>query len=142
MTGSTSLRELLREESTTRRFAEDVRPAEETEIYQSFSFGRTGLRPQLMLSFVKSDGHYLVLPYADLRAITSVNPAKGFQLEYSGREVVIEGTNLEICFRYLRDHRLSELVEADRPSAMSAPPDAPVVEKILARKPRGTPAER
>lgn len=137
MNGPASLREMLRDEPQTRRFTEEIRPAEETEIFQSFSFGRTGLRPQLMLSFVKSDGHYLVLPYADLRAITSSNPAKGYQLDYSGREIVVEGTNLEVCFRYLRDHRLSELVEADRPAAMSAAADTPVVTRLLIRKSTG-----
>lgn len=137
MNAPTSLREMLRDESQTRRFAEEVRAAEETEIYQSFSFGRTGTRPQLMLSYVKSDGHHLVLPYADLRAIISSNPLKGWQVDYSGREIIVEGTNLEVCFRYLRDHRLSELVEADRPTAMSAEADTPVVTKILIRKSSG-----
>ncbi len=32
-----SLKELLREESAPRSFAEDVRPAEDNEIYQAFS---------------------------------------------------------------------------------------------------------
>jgi hypothetical protein len=57
-------------------------------------------------------------------------------------EIVIEGTHLEVCFRYLRDHRQSELVEADRPAAMSAAPNAPVVQKILIRKPRPAAPER
>jgi hypothetical protein len=141
MTGS-SLQDLLRDQSQARRFAAEIRPADETEIFQSFTFGRSGQRPQLMLCLVKSDGHHLVLPYADLRSITSSNPSQGFHLDFSGREVVIEGSNLDLCFRYLRDHRLSELVEADRPAAMTADADAPIVQRILIRKTRAAAVER
>ena len=131
-----SLKELLREESAPRSFAEDVRPAEETEIYQAFSFGRVGLRPQLMLCFIKCDGLHLALPYADLRSISTSDPSKGFQLEFSGREILIEGTNLDVCFRYLRDHRLSELTEASPATVLELPQDEPTVQKILIRKPK------
>jgi hypothetical protein len=131
-----SLKGMFQAEEPSRRFAAEVRSPDEPQEYQGFSFGRVGTRPQLMLCVVKCDGHHLVLPYADLRAITSNDPDKGFLLEFAGREILIEGTSLMICFRYLRDQRLSELVEANRPEAMSSPNDAPVVQKITIRKPR------
>lgn len=131
-----SLKDMLREEGASKRFSEEVRPSEESETYQAFSFGRVGIRPQLMLCVVKCDGHHLVLPYIDLHAISTSNPDKGFLLEFSRREILIEGTSLLICFRYLRDHRLAELTEIDRPSAMSQPDETPVVQKITIRKPK------
>jgi hypothetical protein len=133
---SHSLRELLRQDGSGKPMAGDFRPAEETEIYQAFSFGRVGIRPQLMLCLVKCDGHHLVLPYADLRAIITSEPDKGFLLDFGGRELLIEGTSLLICFRYLRDHRLAELSEIDSSSAMLQPEGTPVVHKITIRKPR------
>ena len=139
-----SLKDMLREEGAAKRFTDELRPTEETEVIQGFSFGRVGQRPQLMLTFVKCDGHHLVLPYADLRSITTNEPDKGFLMEFVGREVLVEGTSLMICFRYLRDQRLAELVECNLSSVMAAEPDAPVVQKITIRKPRannGKPAE-
>ncbi len=131
-----SLKERLREESVERNFAADLRPNEDAEQYQAFAYGRVGSRPQLTLCLIKCDGHHLVLPYADLRSITSPAPDKGFHLEFVGRDILIEGSSLSTCFRYLRNQRLAELVEIDRPSAMSQPPDTPVVQKITIRKPR------
>ena len=123
-----SLKERLREESAPRQFASDLRPTEEVEIYQGFSYGRVGTRPQLMLCFIKCDGHHLAMPYSDLRSISTSDPNKGFVLEFDNKEILIEGTSLFTCFRYLRDQRLSELVEIDRACAMTQPEDAPVVQ--------------
>ncbi len=131
-----SLKDMLRDEGSTKRFADDLQPNAETDDYQAFSYGRVGLRPQLMLCLVKCDGHHLVLPYADLRSISGSDPDKGFLLEFAGREALIEGTNLLICFRYLRTQRLAELVEIDRPAALSQPADTPVIHKLTLRKPR------
>ena len=127
MTGD-SLKDRLREETAARKFAADVRPTEEVEIYQGFSYGRVGTRPQLMLCFIKCDGHHLAMPYCDLRSISTSDPNKGFVLEFDNKEILIEGTSLFTCFRYLRDQRLSELVEIDRACAMTQPEDAPVVQ--------------
>ncbi len=131
-----SLKDQLRSEGTTKRFADELQPNDDTDAYQAFSYGRVGLRSQLMICFVKCDGHHLVLPYADLRSITSSDPDKGFLLEFVGREITVEGTNLLICFRHLRNQRLAELIEIDRPSTMSQPADAPVVQKLVIRKPK------
>jgi hypothetical protein len=133
-----SLKERLREESSERNFAADLRPNEDAEQYQAFAYGRVGSRPQLMLCLIKCDGHHLVLPYADLRSITTNAPDKGFHLEFVGRDILVEGSSLTTCFRYLRDQRLAELVEIDRPAAMSQPTDTPVVQKITLRKPRAS----
>ena len=111
-------------------------PLKKPNNIKAFSYGRIGTRPQLMLCFIKCDGHHLAMPYSDLRSISTSDPNKGFILEFDNKEILIEGTNLTPCFRYLRDQRLSELVEIDRDSAMSQPEDAPVVQKIVIRKPR------
>ena len=133
-----SLKDMLREEGAAKRFTDELRPGDDTEIVQGFSFGRVGQRPQLMLCLIKCDGHHLVLPYADLRCITTSDPDKGFLLEFVGREILIEGSSLMMCFRYLRDQRLAELVEINRPSVMAQPEDVPVVQKMTIRKPKGT----
>jgi hypothetical protein len=134
------LKDLLRDDTPAKKFAAELRPApvpsEDTEIYQGFSFGRVGAKPQLMLTVIKLDGLHLVLPYADLRCISSNDPETTFLLEFPGREILVEGTHMLFCFRYLRDHRLNELRELNPSAAFSEAEGTPVIQKITIRRPK------
>lgn len=129
-----SLRELIR--TGRERVQPDVSPAQDNEEYRAFSCGRVGTRAVNMICFIKSDGYHTVLPYIDLHAITSPEPARGFILDFGSREIVVEGENLEECFRYLRTHRLLELVELQQSAAFETAAGEPVVYTLTIRKPK------
>lgn len=103
---------------------------EEEAEYQAFSFGRVGPRPQIMLEICKSDGYRLVLPYIDLKKITTMNPDNGFELHYSDQKVVVEGRNLKECYRYIKQNRLDSMLEAERSSAMAVVQQEAVISSL------------
>lgn len=108
-----------------------IEPKLEEEVeYQAFSFGRVGPRPQIMLEICKSDGFHLVLPYIDLKAISTMNPDLGFELKFGEQRVLIEGRNLLLCYRYIKQNRLESIVELGREGTMSVAEKDPVVSGI------------
>ena len=129
-----SLRELLRRGEPHAQGEQSG--SDDDAEYQAFSCGRVGHRALQMVCFIKADGHHTVLPYIDLHAITTPEPGKGFILDFGTREIVVEGEHLEDCFRYVRTHRLAELVEFQRPSAMQTAAGLPVVHTLTIRKPK------
>lgn len=105
-------------------------PAEDASEYQAFSFGRVGTRARAMICFIKADGFHLALPYLDLRSISTIDPAKGFELEFGNRKITVTGRNLEVAFRYIRDHRLAELTEMLRHDALKLAESDSVVDEL------------
>ncbi|MGE3979220.1 MAG: hypothetical protein AB7F94_16795, partial [Nitrospira sp.] len=49
-------------------------------------------------------------------------------------KIVIEGEHLEKCYGYLRQNRVAELVEADRPTAMAATQKEPIITSLRIQK--------
>ncbi len=125
----TSLRSILNTPPAKKDYGAVIRSEEEPE-YRAFAFGRVSIRPQLMIEFSKADGFHLILPYMDIKSISTPDPSKGFILEFSGRKITIEGNNLTNCFRYMRENRVAILVEADRVSAMQEAETEPVIYRI------------
>jgi hypothetical protein len=102
---------------------------EDTE-YQAFSYGRVGTRAAAMICFIKSDGFHLALPYMELRSVTTANPADGFEMEFSTQRIIVEGRSLVVPFRYVRENRLVEIVEASRASILVLPASEAVVTSL------------
>ncbi len=116
---------------TAVRKIHQIEPKLEEEVeYQAFSFGRVGPRPQIMLEICKSDGFRLTFPYIDLKRIKTMNPDLGFELKFGEQLVLIEGRNLLLCYRYIKQNRLESIVEMGREGAMSVTEIAPVVSGI------------
>jgi len=124
-----SLRSVVGHAGLVRKPPTDV-PAEVEPEYRAATFGRVGLRPQIMLEICQTDGYREVLPYLDLRGIATSDPKQGFELRFSDRKWVITGQNLDDCYRYLKQNRLESLKEASRAEAMAMPPDVPLVHTI------------
>jgi hypothetical protein len=129
-----TLKELLKTHAPRTRDSGAVVRVEEDVDYKAFAFGRVSLRPQLMIEFCKADGYHLVLPYADLRLISSPDPDQEFALEFTGRKVAISGLNLSSCFRYLRENRVAILMEAEPAVVMDQSDDEPVIARIVITK--------
>lgn len=100
------------------------------EDYQAFAYGRVGVKAVSMLCFVKTDGFHLALPYIDLRYLSSMSPSDGFDMEIGPWKISISGRNLWTAFRYIREHRLAELVEASRTVMLSLPETESLVEQL------------
>ncbi len=107
---------------------------DEDPEYQAFSYGRVGTRAVAMLCCIKSDGYHLALPYMELRSVMSANPTDGFEMEFSTQRIIIEGRNLTVPFRYIRENRLSEIVEASRASILVLPASEAVVTSLRISK--------
>ncbi len=103
---------------------------EEEAEYQAFAFGRVGPRALIMLEICKSDGYRLVLPYIDLKRISTMNPDLGFELHYPDQKIVVEGRNLKECYRYIKQNRLDSMVEAERTGVMAGVQQAPIINSI------------
>ena len=103
---------------------------EEEAEYQAFAFGRVGPKALIMLEIWKSDGYRLVLPYIDLKRISTMNPDAGFELHFPDHKVLVEGRNLKECYRYIKQNRLDSMVEAERTSTMSVVPNEAVINAI------------
>ncbi len=84
-----------------------------------------------MLDLVRADGYHLAISYIDIKEIDSSNPDNGFTLYTPRRKISIEGTNLRKCYDYLRQNRVAELRQADRPTAMAAGHDEAVIHQLL-----------
>lgn len=113
--------------SARKNFIQPPHSTEEYSEYQAFSYGRVGTRPVSMVCFVKADGFHLVLPYIDLQSISSADPSEGFELEFTARRITVNGRNLSVAFKYLREHRLAEIAEATRTSSMVLLPSESIV---------------
>jgi hypothetical protein len=79
-----------------------------------------------MLCFIKCDGLHLALPYADLQSVRTCDPLKGVQLEFYEREILIEGANLNISFRYFREQRHFDLTDASLATVLELPKFRPI----------------
>jgi len=81
--------------------------------YEAFSYCRVGIRPQLMVTFRKSNGTVKVRPYSLLQALDSEDGNSGFRLEFPDVSVLVQGRNLSKLFAFLALHRVADVVEAD-----------------------------
>ncbi len=81
--------------------------------YEAFSYGRVGIRPQLMLSFRKANGLVKVRPYALLQGLDSDDENSAFALSFPGLVVTVQGRNLSRLFVFICLHRVAEINEAD-----------------------------
>jgi hypothetical protein len=128
---SSALQAILRREIQvpTPKAEEKVSKPDEKE-YEAFSFGRVGIRPQLMLAFRKSNGEVRVRPYAILQGIDTDNEHAWFALDFPGLRVQIRGRNLSVLFRYLWLHRVVEVTEADTSSNFLADDAMCVIESL------------
>ena len=99
--------------------------------YQAFSFGRVGTRAAAMICFIKADRYHLVLPYSDIRSISTPDPETGFEADFGHYKITIVGRNLAPAFCYFKDNRLIELAEATRANVMSLANSEVIVDKML-----------
>lgn len=130
-------------QSGVRRAAPIEPRLEEEAEYQAFAYGRVCRKPELMIEFRKADGSRLALPYIELREIETSDPEAGFRLLIAQRKITVEGSRLEACYRFLKQNRIAELIEADRPTAMSAGDHEPIITSLRVQKAReSTPAAR
>ena len=125
----TSLRSMIGHAGVVRKPAADS-PGESEPEYQAASYGRVGLRPQVMLEIAQASGYREVLPYIDLRGIATSDPKRGFELRFSDQKWIVQGQNLDVCYRYLKQNRLEALQEASRTEVLSMPPDVPLIHSI------------
>lgn len=117
-------------QSTAKRFALPEPKFEEEAEYQAFAFGRVGRRPEIMIEFHKADGFRLNVQYIDIKEIETTNPDKGFSIRTPMHKFIIEGANLDRCYRYLQQNRIAELKEIDRPTAMSTTTDEAIITSL------------
>ena len=109
---------------------------EEEVEYQAFAYGRVGRKAEIMLEFRKANGYRLCIPYIDLKEIETSNPTKGFVISTLKRKITIEGSNLERCYRFLQQNRIAELMEIDRPAAMTADKADAIISSLKIENPR------
>lgn len=124
-----SLRSVVGHVGIVRKLSADI-PKETEPEYRAASFGRVGLRPQVMLEIVQASGYREVFPYLDLRGIATSDPKLGFELRFSDQKWIVQGQNLDVCYRYLKQNRLEALQEASRTEVLSMPPDVPLIHSI------------
>ena len=129
----TSLKAFAAQSGVRRASAVEPKLEEEAE-YQAFGFGRVGRGPEIMVEFRKADGYRLALQYIDLKELESHDPDKGFVIHAGRRKITVEGSGLASCYRYLRQNRVAELIEADRPTAMAVSSSEPVITSIRIQK--------
>lgn len=84
----------------------------DSDEYSSFSCGRIGNRPQVMVTFEKATGESLTLAYTHLYAIRTANPNAGFTLQFSEDVVEVRGRHLERVLDLLAAHKLRTMREA------------------------------
>lgn len=125
----TSLRSVIGHAGVVRKPAPDS-PGDAEPEYRAASFGRVGLRPQVMLEIALASGYREVFPYIDLRGIATSDPKLGFELRLTDQKWIIQGQNLEGCYRYLKQNRLEALQEASRAEVLSMPPEMPLIHSI------------
>lgn len=121
-------------QSNLRRPAPIEVPREEEADYQAFGYGRVGRRPEIMIEFQKANGYRLALQYIDVKEIETHDPDKGFVIHAPRRKITVEGDGLLNCYRYLRQNRIAELVECDRPTAMAASAGDPIITCLRIQK--------
>lgn len=81
------------------------------ELFESFSCGRIGNKPQMMLTLEKADGETLTLAYSHLYSIRSTNPNAGFVLKFSEDQVEVQGRSLGRVWELIGTQRLRVLRE-------------------------------
>lgn len=102
----------------------------EAEEYTAFASGRVGRNPQMMIRFRKASGQTKVYAYSMLTEIDSENPDESFTLIFGVSKVVVHGQNLQRLFDYVCEHRVLEVVEADRASQMRLTHEPSIVTEI------------
>lgn len=107
-----------------------AKAAGKEQEYEAYSFGRIGIRPQLMLALRKANGQVRIRPYAMLQGIDTDNEHVGFTLDFSGWRVQVRGRNLERLFRYLWLQRVLEIIEVDTSSSFLEDDRACVIESL------------
>ena len=130
MTETNSLRQIL--STQPRKTWSETAPDDASlgdEIIQSVQYGRVGLKPQLMIAFVKLDGYVEALQYITLRRIRS-HSWQSITLDFLDQSVLIEGVNLERLFRYLQQNRVVEIAEVAKHAVMQAPADETLVYRL------------
>ncbi len=133
-----SLQSLLRREYRAPPIPPAEKPVQTVEKeseYEAFSYGRVGIRPQLMLGFRKCNGAVMVRPYAMLDAISTDEENSGFTIDFPKVSVIIQGRNLSKLFRFVCLHRVAEIIEADVATQFTESEENCVVESIDFRKP-------
>ncbi|GAB5440116.1 MAG: hypothetical protein Fues2KO_04650 [Fuerstiella sp.] len=102
---------------------------EPADDYQAFSHGRIGRRPQMMIAFRRCNGETLVFPYASLLSIVSADPDTGFKLRFVEAQITITGQHLTRLFHTICEHRVLDIVEADRTAQLLATEDT-IVQRL------------
>lgn len=125
----TSIKAFAQQHSVRRQPISQPQFEEEVE-YQAVSYGIVGRRPEIMLEFHRADGFRKAIAYIDIKEIDTSDPAKGFLIITPARKISVVGVNLERCYRYLKQNRIAELREADRPTAMAAPADEAIITEL------------
>jgi len=98
--------------------------------YTAYANGRVGTRPQLSIIFRKADESAKAFAYSHLYSVETSDPAAGFVVEFSQTRVTIKGRNLEALLRFICQHRVLEVTEAERSRVFEVAAEQPVVEKI------------
>jgi len=113
---------------------EDLRTLEPREEdfdeYRAFPVFRLGRRPQMMLSFRKCSGTVEKLAYSMMHRCYAMRPDEEFALEFGAVLVTVTGKHLSQVLDYIGEHRVPEIVEADRAGVMAAGEGECVIERI------------
>ena len=124
-----SLKELVNRNPA--RVASRTEPKREEEAeYQSFTYGRIGAKPQLMVEFFHMDGFSEIYPYIDIKRIARPDPERCFEVELNHGKFVVEGQNLSTVIRYLKQHRVDTLKPSPRASAFTELVIEPLINQI------------
>jgi hypothetical protein len=109
---------------------------EPPEDFGAFGWLHGSRERAVMLELRRKDGSITALGYAWLER-ADFDPSEGITLKFTGQTVRLAGSNLNSEVRpHLRlydglvRHRVPWLQEADEPTAMSAPKNATVIEKV------------
>lgn len=97
--------------------------------YRAFAASRNPRRVETMLDLVFRSGAHESLSYAHLYQI-SFDPSNGLLLNFTDHLVTIQGHRLLDLYRYLKNHRVTYICEADLPTAKLVGESEAVVNEI------------
>lgn len=98
--------------------------------YTAYAQGRISRHSQLTLVLRQADGSARAFAYSYLYGIESENPALGFTIDFTQHRVKVQGSNLQILFRLVCQHRVAEIRVAQRSQILELDPQEPVVEQV------------
>lgn len=103
---------------------------EDEPEYSAYASGRVGMRPQITVSFRKTDGTTQAFSYSHLYCVSTNNENEGFIAEFTQHRVSVVGRNLSDLFRYINTHRVHLIQEMSDTQTLGLEETQPVVTGI------------